>query len=388
MEQKPQWFAIRSPLEQRRATMVRVGAFIVPLVIWCLVSYVPFIWHPYMQLTDTGDSMILTNDQPWPIKIVEEENARLKADNEKPAVGYRVNPVFLPAPHKVFFAFFSAFFQAPSEGEPWLHEALWHSITIIFWGFTLSAVVGVPLGILCGTFDFFSKLIEPFVDFIRYMPAPAFGALCVAILSIDDAPKIAIIWIGTFFQMVLVVANTTRLLDVGLLEAAQTLGAKKTQLLARVILPGIMPNLFNDMRILVGWAWTYLIVAELIGASSGISHFINLQGRHFHFDNVFAAIIMIGLIGLFCDQILAALGTYIFPYVPGNRVNPIVGAILGAILFAPQRIILARSNARHRRRAEAQAAAAQLKPAVVDAKSATASNTVSPAGIVPDVNLT
>ena len=96
-----------------------------------------------------------------------------------------------------------------------------------------------------------------------------------------DWPKVAIIWIGTFFQMVLVVANTTRKFDPALVEAAQTLGATKRSLLIKVILPGILPNLFNDMRILIGWAWTYLIVSELIGIKSGISKFIDLNSKHF-----------------------------------------------------------------------------------------------------------
>ena len=114
--------------------------------------------------------------------------------------------------------------------------------------------------------------------------------------------------------MVLVVANTTRLLEGSLLEAAQTLGASRRMLLTRVIIPGIMPNLYRDMRILLGWAWTYLIVAELIGASSGISYFINQQGKYRHYDNVFAGIIMIGLIGLITDQVLAWLGKRMFPW--------------------------------------------------------------------------
>ena len=88
---------------------------------------------------------------------------------------------------------------------------------MIFWGFVWSALLGVPLGILCGTFSLFSRLFEPFVDFIRYMPAPVFGALAVTILGLADEPKIAIIFVGTFFQMVLVVANTTRSVDPALL---------------------------------------------------------------------------------------------------------------------------------------------------------------------------
>ena len=144
--------------------------------------------------------------------------------------------------------------------------------------------------------------------------AAAFGALAVAILGIYDGPKIAIIFIGTFFQQVLVVANTTRQLDISLLEAALTLGANRRQLLFKVVIPGILPQLYRDQRILLGWAWTYLIVAELIGTSSGITWFITQQARYQNFDNVFAAIIMIGIIGLLSDIALAKLGKSLFPW--------------------------------------------------------------------------
>jgi NitT/TauT family transport system permease protein len=172
----------------------------------------------------------------------------------------------------------------------------------------------VPLGILAGTFDAMSRLTEPFVEFFRYLPAPAFGALAVAILGIHHEPKIAIIFIGTFFQQVLVVANTTRKLDPALIEAALTLGASRLQILFRVVIPGIITDLYRDMRILLGWAWTYLIVAELIGTSSGITWFITQQARYKNFENVYAAIMMIGIIGLATDLFLAWLGRRLFPW--------------------------------------------------------------------------
>ncbi len=164
-----------------------------------------------------------------------------------------------------------------------------------------------------------ARLTEPFIEFFRYLPAPAFGALAVAVLGINDAPKIAIIFIGTFFQQVLVVANTTRRLDPALLEAAQTLGAKPRQLLWRVVVPGIITDLYSDMRVLLGWAWTYLIVAELIGVSSGITFFINQQAKYRAYDHVFASIILIGLIGLTTDVILASIGRQLFPWVRTAR---------------------------------------------------------------------
>jgi NitT/TauT family transport system permease protein len=198
--------------------------------------------------------------------------------------------------------------------EPWLHQSLWSSIQLIFWGFLLSSIIGVPLGIACGTFGVFSKLSEPFIEFFRYLPAPAFGALCVAVLGIYDAPKIAIIFIGTFFQQVLVVANTTRKLEVSLIEAAQTLGANKRQLVFKVVVPGVVVDLYTDMRVLLGWAWTYLIVAEMVGTTSGITYFINQQARYRNYENVYAAIMLIGLIGLASDLVLAWIGRGLFPW--------------------------------------------------------------------------
>ena len=226
-----------------------------------------------------------------------------------------MNPVYLPAPHAVARAFYTAFKTPPRlQDEPWLHQSLGRSIRTIFLGFLFSSLIGVPLGILSGTYRFFAKLQEPFIEFFRYLPAPAFGALCVAVLGIEDAPKVAIIVIGTFFQQVLVIANSVRKLDPALIEAAQTLGAKGWHLVRRVVIPASITDIYTDLRILLGWAWTYLIVAEVVGTMSGITLFINQQARYRNFDNVYAAIGMIGIIGLSTDMLLAWLGGILFPW--------------------------------------------------------------------------
>ncbi len=86
------------------------------------------------------------------------------------------------------------------------------------------------------------------------------------------------------------------------------------------MVPGILPDLYRDQRILLGWAWTYLIVAELIGTSSGITWFITQQARYKNFDNVYAAIMMIGIIGLATDMLLARFGRRLFPWdKPANK---------------------------------------------------------------------
>lgn len=230
--------------------------------------------------------------------------------------GISANPVYLPAPHEVVIKGFQDFTAEPDGDKPSMMDRYKHSLKIVFLGFLLAALIGVPLGVLCGTFDFFSKLFEPFIDFFRYMPAPAFSTLLVAVFLAHDAPKIALVFVGTFFQLVLVVANTTRQLERPLLEAAQTLGAKHLTLIRRVILPGITPNLYNDMRILLGWAWTWLVIAELIGVKSGLTEFLETQGRWRNFDSVFPIIILIGISGFVTDQFLSSLRKYLFPWTP------------------------------------------------------------------------
>ena len=230
--------------------------------------------------------------------------------------GKRANPVYLPAPHEVVLKGWEDFTRDPGDGNPTMGERYLHSLRIVFLGFLFSCLVGVPIGILSGTFDFFSKLLEPFIDFFRYMPAPAFSTLLVAVFLAHDAPKIALVFVGTFFQLVLVVANTTRQIEVPLIEAAQTLGAKRFGLIRRVILPGITPNLFNDLRILLGWSWTWLVIAELIGVKSGLTEFIETQGRWRNFDSVFPVIILIGVTGFVTDQFLSSLRVYLFPWTP------------------------------------------------------------------------
>jgi NitT/TauT family transport system permease protein len=294
-----------------------VASFLVPLLLWSALSYIPFLWHPFVEITDPGG---LPEYPPGTLIASEElvaENQRARAEGKQPAQGDPANPIYLPAPHKVAGAMYTAFLTPPRlPSEPWLHESLWHSLQVIFWGFLLSSLVGVPLGILCGAFPSVSRFNEPFIEFFRYLPAPAFGALCVAVLGIYDAPKVAIIFIGTFFQQVLVVANTTRRLDGGLVEAAQTLGASRRQLLFKVVVPGIVVDLYTDLRILLGWAWTYLIVAELVGTTTGITYFINQQARYRNYPNVYAGIMLIGLIGLSSDLLLARVGHHLFPWQP------------------------------------------------------------------------
>ena len=307
-------------LSPQSKILLGFGSFLIPILIWCAVSYLPFIWHPQVQITNSGSVSFLQVGSRVDKSVFYAEAQNAVNTGTEPPQGNLVNPIYLPAPHQVATALVTAFTTPPAQADaPWFHQSLWHSIKIVFSAFFIASLVGIPLGILCGFSNKISQLTEPFVEFFRYLPAPAFGALAVALLGIYDAPKIAIIVIGTLFQQILIIANTTRMVDRGLIEAGYTLGTNKAKSLFHVVIPAALPDIYRDLRVLLGWAWTYLIVSELIGTTTGITWFITQQARYQNFDNVYAAILIIGVIGLVCDVILMKLGQHLFKWKAGAK---------------------------------------------------------------------
>ena len=220
-----------------------------------------------------------------------------------------LDPVFLPSPLKVL-----------ERGWTWatdtgLLEDMGISTYRVVAGFALSAVIALPLGLLIGSFRAVQALLEPLTDFIRYMPAVAFIPLVMLWVGIDEASKIAIIFIGTFFQMVLMVAEDVRRVPSAQVEAAQTMGATRAELIEKVIFPSAKPALLDTLRITMGWAWTYLVVAELVAANSGLGYAVLRAQRFLQTDTIFAGIIVIGLIGLLTDQLFRWLHRRAFPWL-------------------------------------------------------------------------
>ena len=220
-----------------------------------------------------------------------------------------MDPTFLPSPTAVLAKTWT---WATETG---LLEDMGISIYRVVAGFVLSAVIALPLGLLIGSFRSVQALLEPLTDLIRYMPAVAFIPLVMLWVGIDEGSKIAIIFIGTFFQMVLMVAEDVRRVPAAQVEAAQTMGANRRELLEKVILPSAKPALLDTLRITMGWAWTYLVVAELVAANSGLGYAILRAQRFLQTDTIFAGIIVIGLIGLVTDQLFRWAHRRAFPWL-------------------------------------------------------------------------
>lgn len=179
-------------------------------------------------------------------------------------------------------------------------------------GFLLAAAIAVPLGIMMGSYKLVEAFLEPFVSFCRYLPASAFVPLLILWAGIGEMQKILVIFIGSFFQIVLMVAVTVGAARRDLVEAAYTLGASNRSVVRRVLIPGAAPEIAELLRLVLGWAWTYVIVAELIGSSSGIGHMIVDSQALLNTGQIIFGIIVIGCIGLLSDLLFKAANQRLF----------------------------------------------------------------------------
>jgi NitT/TauT family transport system permease protein len=184
----------------------------------------------------------------------------------------------------------------------------------VFGGFILAALIAVPLGIVMGAYKPIEAFFEPFVSFARYLPASAFIPLLILWAGIGEMQKLLVIFIGSFFQIVLMVAVTVGATRRDLVEAAYTLGANASGVVRRVLLPSSSPAIAESLRLVLGWAWTYVIVAELIGASSGIGHMITNSQALLNTGQIIFGIIVIGVIGLVSDFLFKWVNRALYPW--------------------------------------------------------------------------
>ncbi|WP_284409956.1 ABC transporter permease [Acidovorax sp. SUPP3334] len=194
------------------------------------------------------------------------------------------------------------------------HKDIGMTVWRVLGGFVLAAVVAVPLGIAMGAWKPVEAFFEPFVSFCRYLPASAFIPLLILWAGIGEAQKLLVIFIGSVFQITLMVAVTVGSARRDLVEAAYTLGAGNTGIVRRVLIPGAAPGIAETLRLVLGWAWTYVIVAELIGSSSGIGHMITDSQALLNTGQIIFGIIVIGVIGLVSDFAFKAVNRRLFAW--------------------------------------------------------------------------
>lgn len=220
-----------------------------------------------------------------------------------------IQPFFLPSPVAVATRLFQ---MVVFEG--YLVD-VWASTYRVFGGFLIAGAIAIPVGILIGNFPFFRSLIEPLLSTVRYLPATAFVPLMIIWLGINESQKIAVIFIGTFFPLALFIASISEGVSSDLMNSAYSLGANSRQVFFKVLLPACIPSIVDSLRITAGIAWTYVIVAELVGADSGMGIAILQSQRFLLTDQVIAGIVAVGILGVLTDLIFRFAHRKLFPYL-------------------------------------------------------------------------
>ncbi|WP_035692920.1 ABC transporter permease [Azospirillum halopraeferens] len=223
-----------------------------------------------------------------------------------------VQPLFLASPGETLLKGGELFVEYGFAGD--VLVTVWR----VFAGFALAALLAVPLGILMGAFKPVEAFFSGFVSFARYLPASAFIPLLILWAGVGELQKILVIFIGSVFQIVIMIAVIVGSVRTDLVEAAYTLGASRRGVVLRVLLPAAAPQMAESLRLVLGWAWTYVIVAELVGASAGIGHMIIEAQRFLDTGQMIFGIFIIGMIGLITDVLFQAANARLFPWAKGR----------------------------------------------------------------------
>jgi len=219
-----------------------------------------------------------------------------------------VPAIFLPTPQDV--ALKSV--EMALDGTLWQHT--YSSLEVVLIGFVLSSVVAIPLGLVMGTYRVVQSFSGSLVNFIRYLPVTSLVPLSILWVGLGVQQRVSIIIFGIFFQQLVMFADAARSVPRDLVNAAYTLGTRRVETVFHIVLPATLPNIFDILRVTMGWAWTYVVAAELAAASSGLGYISMKAMRGFQVDVIFTAIAMIGILGLLTDQIFRAMRRILTPW--------------------------------------------------------------------------
>ena len=219
-----------------------------------------------------------------------------------------VQPMFLPTP----LAVVNTTLRLAQDGTLWEHTLA--SVQVVLLGFIISSIFAVPLGLWMGTYRIVQAFLDPLVNFIRYLPVTSFVPLFILWIGIGIEERVSVIIFGIFFQQLVMIADSARSVPRDLVNAAYTLGTSRSNTVWHIVFPATLPNILDILRVTMGWAWTYLVVAELVAARSGLGYLSLKAMRGFQVDIIFMAIALIGILGLFTDQMFRYLRRFVAPW--------------------------------------------------------------------------
>ena len=199
---------------------------------------------------------------------------------------------------------------AAAEELPWqvVLDDIWLSSTRVLLGFLAASAVALPFGFAIGRSRFVAMLLEPANDFLRYLPVAGFSTLTIFLLGTGNVSAVLVVFIGTVFHLIVATADAVRRVPSAYLDLAHTMSYGPLRRLRRIIIPAASPAVFANLRVAVGWAWSYVTLAEIMGTEGGLGHAIEVSRRFIRTDQVLLWIAIVGVLGLLSDALMRWIG--------------------------------------------------------------------------------
>ncbi len=224
-----------------------------------------------------------------------------------------IDAITLGSPEEVFGGFYAL----------WFDRALMRNLLASLWrvlqGFGLAVVVGVPLGILCGTWRRIDAFFTPVSLFGRNVPIAALVPLTLVFFGIEEAQKVAFLFIASVAFVMFDAARAVADIRDEYLDTAWTLGANRWQVLTKVLIPLAAPDIFNSIRLMFGLAFGYIVLAEMVNAESGVGNLILMSQRRGPRNDVYLILFFLTVVAFLMDRVLFSCQRLLFPYRYGRR---------------------------------------------------------------------
>jgi len=215
---------------------------------------------------------------------------------------------FLPSAEEVIYALVDLFRE-----RDFLDDVVASCIRI-FASFFSAAAVAVPLGVLMGCFGNLRALLNPTLSGWRYLPAASFMPLLLVWFGPTDTAKLALLFIGVVFFLTALILDNAESVPSEFIEAALTMGASRWEVVLNVVVPAAAPAIFDSMRNMIAVGWTYLVIAEIVGAQDGIGAMMMRAGRSLSVDMIMAGILTIGVLGVMTDILFRIVARLLLPW--------------------------------------------------------------------------
>lgn len=226
-----------------------------------------------------------------------------------------VNTRFLESPITVLKTVIQKITVKKPDGG-YLSQHIIESAKVVWLGFAVGAIIGIPLGLLMGWYGLFDRIIRPLFEIVRPIPALAWIPIVLLFLGIGVEARAAIIFFGSFVGIVLNTYTGIRSTNQTLINVARTCGASNFEIFYRVGIPSAMPMIFAGLRTAMGAAWGTVVAAEMLAASNGLGYMIQMGRMFGEVRLIMAGILVIGICGLISSWLIGLLESAVLKWRP------------------------------------------------------------------------